>query len=90
MPRYRSKSKPESKCESRGKIRQSNELRPAFTSGFLAGIIHKNDFKHALELGMANAASVLQYYGTKNNLLTYNQAIRFIKTHKGGFTEKKC
>ena len=62
----------------------------AFTSGFLAGIIHKNDFKHALELGMANAASVLKYYGTKNKLLTYKQALKFIKTHKGGFTEKKC
>jgi sugar/nucleoside kinase (ribokinase family) len=62
----------------------------AFTSGFLAGIIHRNDFVHALELGMANAASVLQYYGTHNKLLTYEEALKFIKIHKGGFLKKKC
>lgn len=62
----------------------------AFTSGFLAGIIHKNNFRHALELGMANAASVLKYYGTKNKLLKYNEALKFMEKHKGGFTSKKC
>ncbi|MBR9691609.1 carbohydrate kinase family protein [Candidatus Woesearchaeota archaeon] len=54
----------------------------AFASGFLAGILHKQDITHALELGMANAASVVQYFGTKNKLLTYIQAKKFIKKRK--------
>jgi len=54
----------------------------AFASGFLAGILHKNDLVHALELGMANAASVIQYYGAKNKLLTYIQAKKFINSRK--------
>ncbi len=54
----------------------------AFASGFLAGILHKKDIVHALELGMANAASVIQYFGTKNRLLTYKQANKFIRRRK--------
>ena len=54
----------------------------AFASGFLAGILHKNDITHALELGMANAASVIQYFGTKNKLLTYIHAKKFINKRK--------
>jgi ribokinase len=61
----------------------------AFASGFLAGILHKNDIVHALETGMANAASVIQYYGTKNKLLTYKQACRFIRRRKEKVIIKK-
>ena len=48
----------------------------AFASGFLAGIIKKQDVEHALKIGNANAGSVIQYYGTKNKLLSYAQARR--------------
>jgi ribokinase len=61
----------------------------AFASGFLAGILHKNDIVHAIELGMANAASVIQYFGTKNKLLTYKQANKFIKRRKEKVIIKK-
>jgi sugar/nucleoside kinase (ribokinase family) len=61
----------------------------AFASGFLAGILYKNDIIHALELGMANAASVIQYYGTKNKLLTYKQARKFIRRRKERVFKKK-
>ncbi|MBW2996570.1 carbohydrate kinase family protein [Candidatus Woesearchaeota archaeon] len=54
----------------------------AFASGFLAGILHKQDIPHALQLGNANSASVVQYFGTKNKLLTYNQATKFINKRK--------
>jgi len=54
----------------------------AFASGFLAGIIHHNDIVHAMELGMANAASVIGYYGTKNRLLTYIRAKKFINKRR--------
>ncbi len=54
----------------------------AFTAGFLAGIIKKNDPAHALELGMANAASTIQHYGATNGLLSYSSAKDFVKKHK--------
>jgi ribokinase len=61
----------------------------AFSSGFLAGIIKKADISHALELGMANAASVIQYYGTKNRLLSYKEALQFVKKHRKKIIKKK-
>lgn len=60
----------------------------AFASGFLAGII-KKDYSHALELGMANSASVIQYYGAKNKLLSYNEAKKFIKKNDNKISIKK-
>jgi sugar/nucleoside kinase (ribokinase family) len=54
----------------------------AFASGFLAGILHKQDISHALELGNANASSVVQYFGTKNKLLSYIQAKKFINKRR--------
>ena len=61
----------------------------AFASGFLAGILHKKDIAHALELGMANASSVVQYFGTKNKLLTYRQALKFISKRKENVLMRK-
>lgn len=54
----------------------------AFASGFLAGLLHKMSTKHALEMGMANSASVVQYYGTRNKLLTHRQAHKFIRSRR--------
>jgi ribokinase len=54
----------------------------AFASGFLAGTIKGDDIRTSLKLGAANAASVIKYYGTKNKLLSYNQAKTFIKKQK--------
>ena len=54
----------------------------AFNSGFLAGIAKGLGVEKALELGMAESASVIQKYGTKNGLVNYNQALKFIKSHK--------
>lgn len=54
----------------------------AFASGFLAGLLHKDDTVHALQMGMANSASVVQYYGCRNKLLTHRQAHSFIKKRK--------
>jgi hypothetical protein len=44
---------------------------------------------HALELGMANAASVIQYHGTKNKLLSYSSARKFISKRKEKIIIKK-
>ncbi len=54
----------------------------AFNSGFLAGLIKGLGIEKSLELGMVESASVIQRYGTKNGLVNYNQALKFIKSHK--------
>ena len=51
----------------------------AFASGFLSGMIKKNDIEFAIKLGMAQAESVIQYHGAKNKLLAYKEALREMK-----------
>ncbi|MBI2475556.1 hypothetical protein HYV69_04010 [Candidatus Uhrbacteria bacterium] len=41
----------------------------AFGSGFVAGLIKKNNVKYALAVGTLNAESVIQNYGAKNGIL---------------------
>ena len=41
----------------------------AFSSAFIAGYIEKNDIAHAIQLGTANATSVIQKMGATNGLL---------------------
>lgn len=54
----------------------------AFNSGFLAGTIKEYPFEESVKLGQANAASVIQYFGTKNKLLTEKEAKKSIKKLK--------
>ena len=51
----------------------------AFASGFLAGLIKGNDIEYALQLGLANSESVVQYFGALNKLLTWSSAVKRIK-----------
>jgi sugar/nucleoside kinase (ribokinase family) len=41
----------------------------AFGSGFVSGMILENDIEYAIQLGSANATSVIQEIGAKNGLL---------------------
>ena len=50
----------------------------AFESSFLAGLIKGEDIETSLKIGSVNACSVIQYYGTKNKLLSYNKAKKII------------
>lgn len=42
----------------------------AFGSGFVSGMILKNDIEYAMQLGSSNATSVIQKIGAKNGLLS--------------------
>lgn len=42
----------------------------AFGSGFVTGLIQKNDIEYAIKLGSANATSVVEYMTAKNRILT--------------------
>ena len=61
------------------KVVESTGAGDAFASGFLSGLIKKNDIKFALELGLINAESVITNKGAKSNLLNYNQALDLMK-----------
>lgn len=70
------------------KIAQTAGAGDAFTSGFLAGIIKEDDIHTALKIGMANASSVVQHYGTKNKLLTYSEAKKTSQKHTYDIKER--
>ena len=54
----------------------------AFTAGLLAGLIKGYGLTNALQLGQANALSVIQSIGAKSGQLTLTQAKHFIKKYK--------
>tara|TARA_Y100000310_G_C20697519_1_gene826765 strand:+ start:4562 stop:5521 length:960 start_codon:yes stop_codon:yes gene_type:complete len=65
------------------KVLEATGAGDSFGAGFLAGVIRKNDIEFALQLGLAEAESVITHYGTKNKLLTLNEAMRIIKRKPG-------
>jgi ribokinase len=59
----------------------------AFSSGFLSGYIKNKNIESSLRIGAANSASVLQHYGATIGLLTYKQALEFVKNHRSKLEE---
>jgi ribokinase len=47
----------------------------AFCSGFLAGLLQKNNIEYAIQLGTANATSCIQKVGAKNGLLRKGEGV---------------
>lgn len=45
----------------------------AFASGFLSGLIKKQDINIAIEMGLKNSESVIKHFGSKNKLLTWKE-----------------
>jgi len=54
----------------------------AFGSGFVSGLIKKNDVAHAIQLAMANSSFAITKLGAKEGILTKNQAWPKIKVFK--------
>ncbi|MBI3027121.1 carbohydrate kinase family protein [Candidatus Woesearchaeota archaeon] len=61
----------------------------AFASSFLSGILRKKGIEFAIKLGLVNSASVIMHYGAKNILLTFNQAMKAMKTLNVKINKKK-
>ncbi|NQV12923.1 MAG: carbohydrate kinase family protein [Parcubacteria group bacterium] len=55
-----------------GKIVERSGAGDAFGSGFITGLIKKDSVEYAIQLGSANANSVIKYLGAKNGLLKKN------------------
>ncbi|MFQ6132928.1 MAG: carbohydrate kinase family protein [Armatimonadota bacterium] len=53
----------------------------AYCAAFAAAVILGDDVERAMRLGSANAASVVQTIGAKNGILTYEQAVEFVREH---------
>lgn len=62
----------------------------AFNSGLLAGLIRTSSLETAIKVGMANAASVIKYWGTKNRLLSWSEALQFIRKHTESVLKTVC
>ena len=54
----------------------------AFGSGFVAGIIKKNDIVYAIQLAMANSGQAITKWGAKEGLLKKNQKFKKVKVKK--------
>lgn len=71
------------------KVEETTGAGDAFAASFLAGIIKKRDICFALQIGLANAESVIQYLGAKNRLLRWKEAVRIIKKRPGKIVCRK-
>lgn len=61
------------------KCAESTGAGDAFASGFVSGIMKSRDIEFAIQLGSANAESVIKILGAKNGILTMREAERIIK-----------
>ncbi len=64
-----------------GKAVESTGAGDAFGSGFVSGLILKNDVDYAIQLATANASSVVTKIGAKNGLMTKSGLSKFEKVN---------
>ena len=71
------------------KIVDATGAGDAFAASFLSGILRKNDVEFAIKLGVANAQSVVKYFGAKNILLSYKEALKAANSLRMKVSKKK-
>ena len=71
------------------KIVDATGAGDAFAASFLSGILRKNDVEFAIRLGVANAQSVVKYFGAKNILLSYKEALKAANSLRMKVKKKK-
>jgi len=57
------------------KVVEKTGAGDAFCSGFLSGLLQKNNIEYAMQMGTANAMSCIQQVGAKNGLLRKGEQI---------------
>ena len=66
----------------KGKVVDRTGAGDSFASGFVSGMILKDDIEYAIQLAAANSTSCLSEWGAKNGLLKKNQSFKKIKIKK--------
>ncbi|MFC1733840.1 carbohydrate kinase family protein [candidate division KSB1 bacterium] len=61
------------------KVVETTGAGDAFASTFIAGLAKGKDIEFSLRFALANSESVIQHYGAKNKLLSWNNALREMK-----------
>lgn len=70
-------------------IKETTGAGDAFASTFLAGIIKNNNIEFSLKLALTNSQSVIKSLGAKNDLLSYNKALKELKKTRIKIVKKK-
>lgn len=65
-----------------GEVVEKTGAGDAFGAGFISGLIEKNDIIHAIQLGMANAASCISKWGAKEGLLKKGESFNKVNVEK--------
>ena len=71
------------------RIVDSTGAGDAFASSFLCGLLKNKNTEFAIKLGIINAQSVVSYYGAKNILLSYKEAMKVMKKFRVKINKKK-
>ena len=61
------------------KLAETTGAGDAFASGFVACLIKGKDIPFAMKVGLVNSESVVQHYGAKNILLTWDEVLKKIE-----------
>jgi sugar/nucleoside kinase (ribokinase family) len=61
----------------------------AFACCFVSGIIKGKSIEYSLQMGAANAESVISHFGAKNRLLASRETIKFIKNNPRKIVKRK-
>ncbi|MBI4454074.1 carbohydrate kinase family protein [Candidatus Woesearchaeota archaeon] len=64
------------------KLMETTGAGDAFTSSFIAGLIKGKPIEFCLFLAQTNTESVIQHYGAKNILLTWDKVLKEMKKYK--------
>ncbi|MBI2547996.1 carbohydrate kinase family protein [Candidatus Woesearchaeota archaeon] len=71
------------------KIKETTGAGDAFASSFVAGILKGKPIPFALQMGLANAESVIMHYGAKNKLLSWKEILQTIKQNPGKIKKER-
>lgn len=71
------------------KVIEATGAGDSFASGFLAGFIRTGEIERSMQIGLANAQSVITHFGAKNKLLKWEEALEIIKKRKARIIKKK-
>ena len=71
------------------KVVETTGAGDSFASGFLAGMMLRNDIEYALQMGYAEASAVIQHVGAKEKLLTRKEAESLIKRRPCRITKER-